>query len=77
VEFKLAKDTQLKRNLERQVEIYKTASNARRGIKVIACFSAAERKGITGILKELKRTDDRDSVLVDARRDNKPSGSKA
>jgi hypothetical protein len=77
VEFKLAKNTQLKRNLENQVEIYKKASDARRGIKVIVYFSAAERKRVGGILKELKRTDDPDVVLIDARKDNKPSGSKA
>jgi hypothetical protein len=77
VEFKLAKNTQLKRNLEHQVEIYKKASDAKRGIKVIVYFSAAERKRVAGILKELKLTDDRDIVLVDARNDNKPSGSKA
>jgi hypothetical protein len=76
VEFKLAKNTQLKRNLEHQVEIYKKASDAKRGIKVIVYFSAAERKRVAGILKALKLTDDR-VVLVDARRDNKPSGSKA
>ena len=77
VEFKLAKNTQLKRNLERQVEIYKKASDARRGIKVIVYFSAGERRRVMEILKELKRTDDRDIVLVDARSDNKPSASKA
>jgi len=77
VEFKLAKNTQLKRNLERQVEIYKKAGDAKRGIKVIVYFSAAERKRVMGILKELKRTDDPDIVLIDARKDNKPSGSKA
>lgn len=77
VEFKLAKNTQLKRNLEHQVEVYKKASDAKRGIKVIVFFSAAERKRVTGILKELKLVDDKDIVLVDARKDNKPSGSKA
>jgi len=73
----LARNTQLKRNLEHQVEIYKKASDAKRGIKVIVYFSARERKRVAGILKELKLTDDRDVVLVDARNDNKPSGSKA
>jgi hypothetical protein len=80
VEFKLAKNSQLKRNLEHQVEIYRKASDAKGGIKVIVFFSSAERKRVTAILKELRLTDDRDIVLVDARKDNKdnkPSGSKA
>jgi hypothetical protein len=77
VEFKLAKNTQLKRNLEHQVEIYKKASDATRGIKVIVFFSVAESRRVTAILKELKLTGNRDIVLVDARTDNKPTGSKA
>jgi hypothetical protein len=56
---------------------YKKASDARRGLKVVIYFSAAERKLVIGILKELKRVDDPDVVLIDARKDNKPSGSKA
>jgi len=76
-EFKLAKNTQLKRNLERQVEIYEKASDAKRSIKVIIYFSAAERKRVIGILDDLNLSDDRDVILIDARKDNKPSGSKA
>lgn len=77
VEFKLASNTQLKRNLERQAETYQKASDASRAIKVIVYFTAAERRRVDGILKQLKLTDDRNVVLVDARKDNKPSGSKA
>ena len=38
VEFKLASNSQLKRNLEKQTEIYQKASDAKRTIKVIVYF---------------------------------------
>jgi hypothetical protein len=77
VEFKLASNPQLKRNLEKQAEIYQKASDADRTIKVIVYFSADELKRVERILAELKLTGHKDIVLVDARQDNKPSGSKA
>jgi len=77
VEFKLAKNTQLRRNLVRQVEIYKKASDARNAIKVIVYFTRVELKRVEGILKDLKLTGHPDIVVIDARRDNKPAGSKA
>lgn len=77
VEFKLAKNSQLKRNLQKQAEIYAKASDASSVIKVIVYFSADERARVTEILKELKLLDNPNIVLVDARNDNKPSGSKA
>jgi hypothetical protein len=77
VEMKLAKNTQLKRNLERQVEIYKKASDAKHAIKVIMFFTAEEEERVAGILAELGLSDNKDIVLIDARNDNKPSGSKA
>jgi hypothetical protein len=77
VEMKLAKNSHLKRNLQRQAEIYKAASDAARAIKVILFFSAEEEERVAGILTELGLTNDKDIVLIDARADNKPSGSKA
>ncbi len=77
VEFKLASNSQLKRNLERQVEIYQKASDARRALKVIVYFSAEEFRNVQRVLKDLKLLDSPDVILIDARRDNKPSGSKA
>jgi len=77
VEFKLASNTQLKRNLKRQAETYQKASDALKSIKVIVYRSAAELKKVQRILKDLKLLADPDVVLIDARRDNKPSGSKA
>jgi len=77
VEFKLASNPQLKRNLEKQVEVYKKASDSPRAIKVIIFFSEEQDMRVRRILRELEIADDPDVVLIDARNDNKPSGSKA
>lgn len=77
VEFKLAANSQLKRNLNRQLELYKKASDAQIGFKVIVYFTEAELLKVEGVLRELKLEDDRYVILVDARSDNKPSASKA
>jgi hypothetical protein len=77
VEFKLARNSKLKSNLEKQVEIYKKASDAKKAIKVIIFFKKAELLRVQRILKALKLENDKDIVLIDARRDNKPTGSKA
>jgi hypothetical protein len=77
VEFKLASNSQLKRNLQKQVEIYAKASDAKKKLKAILYFSAEEHARVIGILKELKIESDPNIVLIDARADNKPSGSKA
>lgn len=77
VEMKLAKNTGLERNLERQLPIYQAASDAQCGIKAIIYFSAEEKARVDTILKKLKIEGHKDIVLIDARIDNKPSGSKA
>lgn len=77
VEFKLASNTQLRRNLQKQAEIYEKASDADRTVKVIVYFSVSELKRVEKILKDVKLFGNTDIVLVDARKDNKPSGSKA
>lgn len=77
VEMKLAKNTKLAKNLEKQLEIYKAASDAQKGIKAIIYFTLAELSRVKAILKDLGLTDDPDVVLIDARRDNKPSASNA
>lgn len=77
IEFKLARNTQLKRNLERQAEIYKAASDAAAAIKCILYFSKEERARVLRILKDLKLSGHPDIILIDARKDNKPSASKA
>src|SRR5262249_51253801 len=60
VEFKLARNTQLKRNLERQAEVYEKASDirAKSTIKVIVYFTELEQLKVSRILEELKMLDD-------------------
>lgn len=77
IEMKLAKNTKLKQNLEKQLPIYLAASDARKGIKVIIYFNSSEKARVDGVLKELGIEENPDVVLIDARNDNKPSGSKA
>lgn len=76
VEFKLASNSQLKRNLLKQVEIYQLASDAGRSIKVVLYFTDAERDRVRKILDELDMIAHPDIVLIDARPE-KPSGSRA
>lgn len=77
VEFKLASNTQLKRNLLKQLEIYKRASDSEAGFKVILFFTEQELLRVLRILRELKMDNDPRVILVDACSDNKPSASKA
>jgi len=77
VELKLARNTHLRRNLEKQAEIYEKASDARHAIKGILFFTSEEEQRAAEILTELGMLDSPDIVLIDARSDNKPSGSKA
>lgn len=77
VEMKLAKNTQLERNLENQLPIYQAASDAKNGIKVIIFFTYQEEQKVIRILRKLNIFNHKDIVLIDARNDNKPSGSKA
>jgi hypothetical protein len=77
VEIKLAKNTALERNLGRQVPIYQAASDAPNAIKAIVFFSRKEEMKVRSILRKLQLTEHKDIVLIDARSDNKPSGSKA
>lgn len=77
VEFKLAKNSKLKRNLERQVAIYETASGADRSLKVIGYFSREQLTRVENILRELKLEDDPSIILIDCRADNKTSASNA
>jgi hypothetical protein len=77
VEMKLAKNTHLKKNLERQAEVYQRASDAKGTIKVILFFTAEEEIKVKSTLRELGLLGHQDVVLIDARNDNKPSGSVA
>jgi hypothetical protein len=77
VEMKLAKNTKLEQNLAKQAEIYQAASDAKNAIKAIIYFTASELGRVKMILKRLGMEGNKDVFLIDARRDNKPSASKA
>lgn len=77
IEFKLASNTQLKRNLEKQVPIYEAANRTNLSVKVIVIYNAAQQRKVNRILKQLKLDREEGIVLIDARNDNKPSASKA
>jgi hypothetical protein len=77
VEFKVASNKSLERNLQKQVEIYKKANRTPKAIKAIVFFTSREEQRATQILDRLGLTNAQYVVLIDARDDNKPSGSKA
>lgn len=77
VEFKLASNSQIEANLEKQVEIYEQANRTTQSFKVILYFSASEEEKVLNILRRLKVEPAAGVILIDARNDNKPSASKA
>lgn len=77
VEFKLASNSHLERNLQNQVEVYEKASDTTHSIKVIIYFTVGELSRVQKILERLKLHNSPDVMLIDARRDNKISASKA
>ena len=77
IEFKLASNSKLIANLEKQVKIYEDANRTSKSIKVVFCFSAAERMKVQQAIRKLKLESDDSIVLIDCRRDNKPSASNA
>jgi hypothetical protein len=77
IEFKLGSNSKLKRNLERQVEVYEKANGTRSSIKVIICYTQANEDRAARILKELDLENEESVVVIDARSDNKPSASTA
>lgn len=77
IEFKLASNRQLKRNLQNQVEIYKKANNTASAVTVIIAYTANEIGRVADQLKELGLDSREDIIVIDACNDNKPTGSKA
>jgi hypothetical protein len=75
VEFKLARNSKLKQNIKKQLEIYQEANNTKKGIKVILFYTHEEELKVKQLLKELKIDDKENIVLIDARNDNKKSAS--
>ncbi len=77
VGLKLASNSKLKQNLEKQVEIYQVANSIDRAIKVIMYFTEDEYIKLSKVLNELKLNTCGDIILIDARSDIKPSASNA
>lgn len=77
IEVKLASNSHLARNLERQVEIYKKANETKNAVKLIVFYDALEQAKVERVLKAQELTESDWVVLVDARDDNKPSASVA
>lgn len=75
VEFKLASNTKIKRNLEKQVDIYCAANQTKKAFKVILYFNENEYDKVKKILKELHLEGKEEIILIDACNDNKPSAS--
>lgn len=75
VEFKLART--LKRNLEKQVDVYKSANDQPNAIKAIMYFTDEEQKKVYKILNDLDLMGQEGIVLIDARKDNKIQASKS
>lgn len=74
VEFKLAKSSSLKRNLENQTDIYKSASKSANDISVILCYTISDIRKVNKILKEIKKENHENIIIIDATR--KASASK-
>lgn len=68
VEFKLASNSKIKQNLEKQVEIYREANNVPTSIVAILYFDNYEYTNVVKIINELglKKTDKEFIVLIDA-----------
>jgi hypothetical protein len=77
IEFKLASNSKLKANLQKQVSIYEAANGTRTSVKIIVCFTRADEAKVDRVLRALKLTTEKSIVVIDARNDNKPSASKA
>lgn len=77
IEIKLASNSQLKRNLRNQVAVYEKANGTRTSVKIIICFTEGEIAKVEGILNEFDIRGEESIIVIDARADNKPSGSKA
>lgn len=67
VEFKLASNSSLRKNLAHQLEIYEGANDTRFGIKVIMYFTTAERVKLNKVLKDLNIDNSPNVILIDAR----------
>ena len=66
IEFKLASNSELKQNLQHQVDIYKSANQTESALISIIYFTKSEFDRVQRILHELHLEDSVDIVLIDA-----------
>lgn len=76
VEFKLAKSKTFEKNLLNQLEKYKEVEDTEKGIWVIIFFTLEEEQKVKKILKIHSLENNKNYILIDARKDNKISASK-
>lgn len=76
IEFKLASNSKLKQNLEKQVEVYEMANKTENSLKVILYFDATEYNKVIKILKELKLEKSKNIILINAQRKQSASNVK-
>lgn len=77
VEFKLASNTQLKKNLSNQLGIYAKANEQPSKIICIFFMTEKQEKRVNKVLTEIGLKNKKNIVLIDGRTDNKVSASKA
>lgn len=65
IEFKLAKSSSLKRNLQHQVEVYKKANNTDNAIVAILYFNQEEFEHVIKVLQELNLNEMGNVILID------------
>lgn len=66
VEFKMAKNSKLKQNLQHQIRVYEQANDTQQSMKVILYFSEAEHNTVLNTLKELDLENNPNIILIDA-----------
>lgn len=76
IEFKLASNSKLKQNLEKQVEVYEKANNTTNSIKVILYFDVTEFNKVIRTLKQLQIENSPNIILIDAGRKKSASNVK-
>lgn len=75
IEFKLASSSSLEKNILNQLEKYKEVNKTNNGIWVIVYFTHEENQKVLAILEKYNLHDNKNYILVDARKDNKTSAS--
>jgi hypothetical protein len=80
IEFKLAKSSSLKRNVENQLAVYEKANKTNTSVLVIIAYTAREMARAQRTVKTVGKMPGKVAksiVIIDARADNKPSASTA